>query len=103
MEAYHQLYKKNAKSLLARKSVSVTWDYKNETVFTTWEISFAAVLEESPKAARLLLLCGFLAKDDIWEELLRHGFGLKEDGKNLNGNRLINKHIRLTRKCKTFS
>jgi len=40
-------------------------------VFATWEISFKAIQEKSPKAAELLLVCGFFHHEDIPEELLR--------------------------------
>ena len=56
------------------------WDYRNDTVFTTWEISFEAIKDRDPQAAHLLLLCGFLGKDDIWEGLLRRGRNLLENG-----------------------
>jgi hypothetical protein len=38
----------------------------NKVIFTTWEISFAAL---SPPAQELLLLCGFLANSDIPDAL----------------------------------
>jgi len=49
-------------------------------VFATWEISFNAIEEKSPNAAKLLLMCGFLNNEDIWEELLKRGMKLKTHG-----------------------
>lgn len=54
---------------------------QNRSVFASWELSFDAVQKENPKAADLLLLCGYLDNDDIPEELLRKGLKLAEKGK----------------------
>ena len=51
-----------------------------EGVLTTWEVSFKAIEKENPKAVELLLLCGFLANDDIFEEIFRRGWKLEKDG-----------------------
>jgi hypothetical protein len=40
------------------------WTY-NETAFTTWEISFAAIETEYPEAADLLLICSFFSNINI--------------------------------------
>lgn len=80
LKEYIKIYENNAKDLLNRKPPLVAWSYRNDSVFTTWEVSFTAVQEEDPQAAELLLLCGFLAKYDIWEELLRRGRNLPENG-----------------------
>lgn len=50
-------------------------------MFTTWEISFQAIKAENEAAADLLLLCSFLSNEDIWEEMLRRGQNLEEDGR----------------------
>jgi hypothetical protein len=81
MEEYINIYKRNARSMLAQTPAPAAWDYRNDSVFTTWEISFTAIEQEMPEAAKLLLLCGFFAKEDIWEELIRHGSKLPEDGR----------------------
>lgn len=83
MEEYVTIYKRNRRSILAQRPAHATWDYRNDTVFTTWEISFTAIEEEMPGAAKLLLLCSFFAKEDIWEELIHHGSKLPEDGRTL--------------------
>jgi len=80
LRSYLDAFKKNAKILLQRKPARSTWDYRNDTVFTTWEVSFAAIREEMPDAAQLLLLCGFLAKSDIFEEMLHYGRMLPANG-----------------------
>jgi len=54
-------------------------------VFATWEISFQEIYEKSPKAAELLLLCGFFDHHDIQEELLRRGLKLEKHGMNILG------------------
>jgi len=54
-------------------------------VFATWEISFKAIQEKIPKAAELLLVCGFFHHEDIQEELLRHGLKVEKYGMNILG------------------
>ena len=73
LEHYLKLYEENAKKLLEFKPRRSVWKYRNDTVFTTWEVSFNAIRHESTYAADLLLLCGFLNSDDIFEEMLLFG------------------------------
>ena len=51
----------------AKKPPSVVWQYWDDTVFTTWEVSFNAL---SPAAQEVLLLLGFFDNQSIPEELL---------------------------------
>jgi len=44
--------------------------YRNDSVFTCWEISFAALC---PSAAQLLHLCAFLSNEDIPDVLFHRG------------------------------
>ena len=46
---------------------TAAWQYWDNTVFTTWEVSFNAL---GPAAQELLLLFGFLDNESIPEELL---------------------------------
>ena len=46
---------------------------QDESVFATLELSFDAIQKQNPRAAELLLLCGFMDNEDIPEELLRRG------------------------------
>ena len=45
----------------------MVWQYRDDTVFTTWEVSFNVL---GPAAQELLLLFGFLDNDSIPEELI---------------------------------
>jgi hypothetical protein len=60
-------------SLLNQTASPKDLTYRDETVFTTWEISFAAINKTLPGAADLLLVCSFFANNDLWEELFRPG------------------------------
>ena len=53
---------------------------QDRSVFATWEISFSAIQDKSPEAAKLLLICGFLNNEDIGEELLKHGVKVETHG-----------------------
>ena len=44
------------------------------SIVATWEISFKAIRKERPEAAELLLLCGFLANDDLFEAMFLKQF-----------------------------
>ena len=64
---YLSLFEERFREVTLRKPTSVVWQYRNDTVFTTWEVSFNAL---GLAAKALLLLCGFLDNEDISEELL---------------------------------
>ena len=51
----------------AKRPPAVVWQYRNDTVFTTWEVSFNAL---GPGAQELLLLLGFFDNESIPEVLL---------------------------------
>ena len=65
---YRSLYAMHRKELLARRG-NLMLDY-DETVATTWSLSFQRIEQESPAAAIVLRVCAFLAADAIPEELL---------------------------------
>ncbi|KAI1126623.1 hypothetical protein F5Y10DRAFT_209678 [Nemania abortiva] len=73
LDDYLDSYKRNAKMLLEYKRSSVLWGNRNDTVLTTWEVSFNAITKESPEASDLLLRCGFLANNDIFEGMFSLG------------------------------
>ena len=63
-----------------KRPQTVVWQYRDDTVFTTWEVSFNAL---GPAAQELLLLFGFLDNESIPEELmprerLSNGFKIGE-------------------------
>ncbi|KAJ5919131.1 hypothetical protein N7466_010074 [Penicillium verhagenii] len=73
LENYLDSYERNAKMLLQHKPLSIIWSNRNDSALTTWEVSFDAIKQESPEAADLLQLCGFLANSDIFEEMFSLG------------------------------
>ena len=68
LDRYLKEYQTNASYLLSKGWKGGKQD---RSVFATWEISFNAIQQKSPEAAKLLLICGFLNNEDIWEELLK--------------------------------
>ncbi len=68
---YLNLYATHRNQLLRRRG-KLMLDY-DETVFTTWSISFQQIEQQSPAAAVILRICAFLAADAIPEELLARG------------------------------
>ncbi|NWJ48785.1 MAG: tetratricopeptide repeat protein [Chloroflexi bacterium] len=62
-ESYLELFKKRRMELLKRSNAPE--DYHNDTVATTWEISFKALGEANPAGAELLELCAWLGVAEI--------------------------------------
>ena len=81
LSRYLKEYPNTASYLLGQKWTG----HYARSVFATWEISFTAIQEKYPKAAELLLVCGFFDHADIQEELLRRGLDLDEHGINMLG------------------
>jgi hypothetical protein len=47
--------------------------YGNRALYSTWQISFDNIKQQSPHAANLLRLWAYFDNQDLWFELLRHG------------------------------
>ncbi|KAJ7060541.1 hypothetical protein C8F01DRAFT_988888, partial [Mycena amicta] len=65
---YLQLYQKNKAELLSEEPAQSTEDY-NETVYTTWRISFDQLSQVEPLAAQFLQLCSFIHFEGISEDI----------------------------------
>jgi hypothetical protein len=65
------MYRENGQFLLNQTASPNDLTYRDQTIFTTWEISFAAINKTLPQAADLLLMCSFFANNDLWEGLFR--------------------------------
>ena len=75
---YLKEYKTKSSYLLSGKWKAV--GKQDESVFAALELSFNAIQKQNPRAAELLLLCGFIDNEDIPEKLLQRGMKLPEDG-----------------------
>jgi tetratricopeptide (TPR) repeat protein len=73
VQDYVQLYQTRRKDVLARKNRDPLYSYYEQTVATTWALSFARIRNDNPAAAELLRFCAFLAPDAIPEELITEG------------------------------
>ena len=72
LAGYLEKSKKLRSTILHKKCIK--WGYRRSIV-ATWEISFEAIKKERSEAAELLLLCGFLANDDLFEGMFLKRFG----------------------------
>ena len=81
LSQYLKQYESNASYLLSKRLKGGKHD---RSVFATWEISFNAIEKANPKAAELLLVCGFFHNEDICEEFLRRGMKIKKHGTKLS-------------------
>jgi hypothetical protein len=77
---YLNLFQRNARNLLGRPLIGDVWDYRNDTVLTTYEISLAAVEARDLLATKILTVSGFLSRHDIWEDRLSIGLGFPSSG-----------------------
>ena len=77
---YLEQYESNATYLLSKRWKGGKHD---RSVFATWEISFNAIEKENPKAAELLLVCGFFHHEDIYKEFLCRGMKIDKHGMKL--------------------
>ena len=68
-DAYLNLFLKFPKALLSHRGPPAAWDYRTDTILTTWQISFSSIREKMPAAAAILVQCGFLSPDSISKEL----------------------------------
>lgn len=75
---YAKVYRKNFARIFNQQPKFGS--YQERTLYTTWEISFREIERQDEGASKLLLLCSFLSNEDIWDEMLRRGLGLDEDG-----------------------
>lgn len=69
-EQYLALFRERWQELMARGAAGDA-----PTVATTWDIAFRELRVRAPAAAELLMLCAFLAPDDIPRDGLREGAG----------------------------
>lgn len=83
LSQYMKIYENNFRNIFRNVPGGPVWSYRDQTVFTTWEISFQEIEAKNKESAELLLLCSFLHNEDIWEEMLRRGQKLGKDGKRL--------------------
>jgi hypothetical protein len=77
LHAFLPLFEENFNNTLSKKPPMAVWQYGEETVATTWEISFKAIHKINPLAADLLLRCSFLASNDIGIDLIYRGLPTK--------------------------
>ena len=77
---YLEQYESNASYLLSKEWKGGKHD---RSVFGTWEISLNAIEKENPKAAELLLVCGFFHNEDICKEFLHRGMKIEKHSKKL--------------------
>jgi hypothetical protein len=66
---YIELFLSHSKMMLSHRNAKAAWDYRDDTILTTWEISYLAVHEQMPRATEVLRICAFLSRDSIHEEL----------------------------------
>ena len=67
---YLRLYQESWAKL--QKTSPKLGSYKDQTIYSTWQISFDYVEQQNPLSANLLRLWAYFDNQDLWFELLRH-------------------------------
>lgn len=71
------LHESHIKNTLTQRPSESVWDY-NESVFSTWELSYGQIEKKQPHSARLLTLCSFLSSTEIYPDMLEKGIQIVE-------------------------
>jgi hypothetical protein len=79
-EKYLKIYQEHFDEVMRAKPSKAVWSYGERTVRITWEISYKAIHETSPRAADLLTTCSFLSNEGIRDDIFRLGMMLGDDG-----------------------
>ena len=80
LEAYRRRFEVRQLELLKTAPSGCALDEQRSSVYTTWDISFAELLEKHPAAAELLQLASLLAPDGIPVELFERLDGIRATG-----------------------
>lgn len=66
---YLELFLDHSKMMLSHRNAKAVWDYRDDTILTTWEISYIAVHKQMLRATQILHICAFLSRNSINERL----------------------------------
>jgi hypothetical protein len=84
------LHHTKIKATLSRKPPAAVWGYE-ESVFSTWEMSFSEIQKRNPMAAEILTLCSFFSHVEIQPEMLERGLKVIDpEGTIIHGAKLDN-------------
>ena len=80
LDEYLPLYKQHRRDLLQRASLGDIYNYRRQTVYTTWEVSYRMLEIQDNAAAEMLLLLTYFHHETIWEGIFELAIG--KDGQN---------------------
>ncbi|KAL9046502.1 MAG: hypothetical protein Q9214_000671 [Letrouitia sp. 1 TL-2023] len=72
LHSYLPLFDRNFRQVMDKKPPKALWHYREDTVLTTWEVSYGAVINQCPEAAEILTISSFFSNQNIPENLLEH-------------------------------
>lgn len=70
--SYVPLFDRNFRHVMDRKPPKALWYYREDTVLTTWEVSYGAVINQCPEAAEILVTSSFFSNQNILENMVEH-------------------------------
>ena len=76
---YLDVHRRNKEAILKKRPATALSIY-NESVYTTWEVSFKAIEAENSRAIELLEFFAFIANDNIQEDFIYRCFQVEENG-----------------------
>ena len=72
LKTYLSVFEHNFELVMKKKPPKALWLYREDTVFTTWEISYSAVQKLCPEAAEILVISSFFSNQNVPEDLFKH-------------------------------
>ncbi|MCJ1433791.1 hypothetical protein MMC27_003156 [Xylographa pallens] len=72
LKNYLSVFEHNFELVMRKKPPKALWLYREDTVFTTWEVSYSAVQSLCPEAAEILVISSFFSNQDVPEDLFKH-------------------------------
>lgn len=95
---YLELYNNSWNDLSQHSTKPV--DYKERTLYSTWNVSFKQIQDQDPSAAELLKMMAYLNNQDLWYELSRQALAIRQRG-GVNCGRARQDLIVLSQSCTT--
>ena len=72
LKTYLPVFEHNFELVMKKKPPKALWLYREDTVYTTWDVSYSAVQKMCPEAAEILVISSFLSNQNVPEDIFKH-------------------------------
>ena len=83
LDDYLPLYERHRRDLLQRASLGDIYNYRKQTVYTTWEVSYRMLEIQDNAAAEMLALLTFFHHETTWEGIFDLAIGREEENSGI--------------------